>query len=67
MEPFQLNRSARKKKLRVFSEEDSHLSNASLDERVDAILEKISREGEASLTDQERALLKEASNKYKKR
>lgn len=64
---FQLNRSAKKKKLRVFTEEDSHLSNASLDERVDAILEKISREGEASLTDQERALLKEASNKYKKR
>lgn len=64
---FQVNRSARKKKLRVFTEEDSHLSNASLDERVDAILEKISREGEASLTDQERALLKEASNKYKKR
>ncbi|WP_417389937.1 rhomboid family intramembrane serine protease [Gimesia sp.] len=64
---FQVNRSVRKKKLKVYTEEDSHLTKASLDERVDAILEKISREGESNLTDQERALLKEASNKYKKR
>ncbi|WP_339732605.1 rhomboid family intramembrane serine protease [uncultured Gimesia sp.] len=64
---FKLNRSARSKNLRVYSEPDAKLSKAGLDEKVDAILEKISREGEASLTDQERALLKEASNKYKKR
>lgn len=64
---FQSKRSVRKSKLKVYSEPDTRLSKASLDERVDAILEKISREGEASLTDQERELLKEASSKYKKR
>lgn len=64
---LKLKRSVRKSKLRVYSEPDTNLSKARLDEKVDAILEKISREGEASLTDQERALLKEASSKYKKR
>ncbi|QDT42469.1 Rhomboid protease GluP [Gimesia alba] len=64
---FKLSRSARSKNLRVYSEPDTKLSKAGLDEKVDAILEKISREGEASLTDQERELLKEASHKYKKR
>ena len=38
-----------------------------LDEKVDAILEKISQTGEASLTDQEREILKTASHRYKKR
>jgi hypothetical protein len=38
-----------------------------LDEQVDAILEKISQSGEASLTDQEREILKAASHRYKKR
>lgn len=66
-ERFQSNRAVRKSNLHVYSEPDTRLSKASLDERVDAILEKISREGEASLTDQERELLKEASSKYKKR
>lgn len=64
---FQSNRAVRKSKLKVYSEPNTRLSKARLDERVDAILEKISREGEASLTDQERELLKEASSKYKKR
>tara|TARA_R110002111_G_scaffold262289_1_gene337785 strand:+ start:65160 stop:66014 length:855 start_codon:yes stop_codon:yes gene_type:complete len=64
---FKLKQSARKNHLRVYTEPDSKLSKAKLDEKVDVILEKISREGEANLTDQERALLKEASNKYKKR
>ncbi len=64
---FKLKSKARKNNLRVFSEPDPSVSKARLDEKVDAILEKISREGEASLTDQERDLLKEASNKYKKR
>lgn len=64
---FQSNRAVRKSKFKVYSEPEPHLNRASLDERVDAILEKISREGEASLTDQERELLKEASSKYKKR
>lgn len=35
-----------------------------LDDQVDAILDKINREGEASLTDEEREILKEASRKY---
>lgn len=64
---FKLKRSARSKNLRVYSEPDPKISKAKLDEQVDLILEKISREGEASLTDKERALLKEASSKYKKR
>jgi membrane associated rhomboid family serine protease len=38
-----------------------------LDERVDQILEKISQSGEASLTDEEREILKAASHRYKKR
>jgi len=67
LKSFKLKQSARQKNLRVYSEPDSKLSKAKLDEKVDAILEKISREGESSLTDQERALLKEASSKYKKR
>ncbi|MEM7810079.1 MAG: rhomboid family intramembrane serine protease [Planctomycetota bacterium] len=35
-------------------------------DRVDAILEKISREGEASLTDDERSHLEEASRRYRR-
>ena len=38
-----------------------------IDAKVDEILEKISRSGEASLTDQEREVLKAASRRYKKR
>jgi hypothetical protein len=38
-----------------------------LDEQVDAILDKIHREGEASLTDRERSILKDASRRYKNR
>ena len=37
------------------------------DAQVDAILEKISESGEASLTDQERDILKRASRRYKKK
>ncbi len=37
-----------------------------LDATVDTILDKIHREGEASLTDREREILKEASQRYKK-
>ncbi|WP_166829213.1 rhomboid family protein [Thalassoroseus pseudoceratinae] len=40
--------------------------DSKLDESVDAILDKIHREGEASLTDREREILKEASQRYKK-
>jgi membrane associated rhomboid family serine protease len=38
-----------------------------LNEQVDAILDKIHREGEASLTDREREILKEASRRLKNR
>jgi hypothetical protein len=38
-----------------------------LDEHVDRILEKISVSGEASLTEEEREILKAASHRYKKR
>jgi hypothetical protein len=38
-----------------------------LDARVDAILEKISRQGEGSLTDREREILKDASRRYRNR
>ncbi|MCA9067538.1 MAG: rhomboid family intramembrane serine protease [Planctomycetaceae bacterium] len=38
-----------------------------IDSKVDEILEKISRSGEGSLTDQEREVLKAASQRYKKR
>lgn len=38
-----------------------------LQERVDAILEKISREGESSLTREERNTLEEASRRYQRR
>jgi membrane associated rhomboid family serine protease len=38
-----------------------------LDKKLDAVLEKISREGEQSLTDGEREILKTASQRYKNR
>ncbi len=39
----------------------------SMDEEVDRILEKLAREGEASLTDQERKTLEDASRYYQRR
>jgi membrane associated rhomboid family serine protease len=42
-------------------------SRAALEARVDAILEKISEHGEASLTDDERETLKKASRLYRRR
>jgi hypothetical protein len=39
----------------------------SLEKELDAILEKIGREGEASLTARERATLAEASRRYQRR
>jgi membrane associated rhomboid family serine protease len=51
-------------KLKLHSpEEDDRL----LSQRVDAILEKISREGEASLTKEERRTLEDASRRYQRR
>jgi hypothetical protein len=54
----------RRPKLRLHApEQDDDLLN----ERVDQILEKISREGEASLTKDERRVLEDASRRYQKR
>jgi len=50
--------------LRVFTESNEPESN--LSDQVDAILEKISREGEASLTSRERKILAQASRQYRK-
>lgn len=55
---------ARRPKLKLHSPEQD---DASLGERVDEILEKISREGEASLTKEERRVLEDASRRYQKR
>jgi len=54
----------RRGKLRVFTESPEPESNLSL--QVDDILEKISREGEASLTSRERNILAQASKQYRK-
>lgn len=51
-------------KLRVFTEAAEPESN--LSSQVDAILEKISRTGEASLTTRERNILAQASKQYRK-
>jgi hypothetical protein len=50
--------------LRVYTEVPEPESN--LGSQVDAILEKISREGEASLTSRERNILAQASRQYRK-
>ena len=54
----------RRGKLRVFTEAPEPESN--LSSQVDDILEKISREGEASLTSRERNILAQASKQYRK-
>jgi membrane associated rhomboid family serine protease len=46
---------------------DPHDEGPTLGEQVDRILEKISREGEASLTKSERRTLEEASRRYQQR
>ena len=46
---------------------DPDRDKAKLNQQVDAILEKISREGEASLTRSERRTLEEASKRYQRR
>ena len=59
--PEWFSRRAPRGNLRLYEPPDK------LDEQVDAILEKISHSGESSLTDQEREVLKAASNRYKRR
>lgn len=59
---------AARSNVKIYSPPDDHREEpANLDAQVDAILGKISREGEASLTDAERDVLKAASRKYKDR
>lgn len=60
---------AKKSSLRIFSpaEEPKPKRSEVSGEEVDAILEKISRDGESSLTDREREILKQASQQYKAR
>ncbi len=59
------------KRLRVHDEEedqdeppDDYLTTGKIQQRVDQLLEKISREGEASLTSEERQFLADASRRY---
>lgn len=61
---FQRGVATRRPKLKLHApEQDDELLN----QRVDEILEKISREGEASLTKDERRVLEDASRRYQKR
>lgn len=63
-----LKRRPRKPKLRVHRPDDDSSDRVDqLDAKVDALLAKISEQGEASLTDEEREILAEASRKYRKR
>jgi membrane associated rhomboid family serine protease len=59
--------SGRSSKVRLYEPPDERRNQADLERRVDEILAKISAEGEASLTEAERQVLKEASRRYKKR
>ncbi len=43
---------------------DDYLTTGKIQKRVDQLLEKISREGEASLTAEERQFLADASRRY---
>jgi membrane associated rhomboid family serine protease len=52
--------------VRIYNPPEERSRNADLDRKVDEILAKISAQGEASLNDDERTLLKEASRRYKK-
>jgi membrane associated rhomboid family serine protease len=57
-------RPRRNPNVRIFQPTDQP-SSEPIDERVDAILDKIHQQGEASLTDEEREILKEASRRLK--
>ena len=53
--------------VRLYSPPQEAAPTPDLKLRVDEILAKISAQGESSLTESERAILKEASRRYKKR
>ena len=68
--PLAWLRRGKRSHLRVFKppvEDDPRQDDADLKERVDQILEKIYRQGEASLTRQERRILETASREYQRR
>jgi hypothetical protein len=48
-------------------EPDTYLTTGRLQKRVDELLEKISRSGEASLSEEERQFLADASRRYQQR
>ncbi len=53
--------------VRIYEPPDERVPTPDLKHRVDEILEKISAQGESSLSDTERDILKEASRRYKNR
>jgi membrane associated rhomboid family serine protease len=57
----------RGRKVRLYEPPEERANPADLERRVDEILAKISAQGESSLTDAEREVLKEASRRYKHR
>jgi membrane associated rhomboid family serine protease len=57
----------RPENVRLYNPPQEGVPTPDLKSRVDEILAKISSQGESSLTDSERELLKEASRRYKKR
>jgi hypothetical protein len=61
------SRALLRRKPRLKVHEPSEREETPLQERVDAILEKIHREGEASLTREERRTLEDASRRYQRR
>jgi len=64
---FQLPRWKRKPRLRIHDPEEDDEPSDVAEEDVDRILEKIYREGEASLTRKERRVLETASRAYQRR
>lgn len=54
-------------KVRLYEPPAERAMPADIDQQVDEILAKISAQGEASLTDSEREILKDASRRYKRR
>jgi hypothetical protein len=57
----------RRTNVRIYAPPDDRAKPVDLEKRVDEILAKISAHGEASLTDSEREILKDASRRYKRR
>ncbi|MFN0055343.1 MAG: rhomboid family intramembrane serine protease [Planctomycetales bacterium] len=58
---------SRRKNVRLYQPPPDAAPTQDLDRQVDAILAKITAQGEASLTDRERDILKEASRRYRHR